>query len=167
MQLGNTEVKFRIDTGAEKTIVTDHVYNELPDANPLKEADKKLFEIGSKNVLPVVEMFTADLQWKNKTSTQNIYVVEGMHKALLGNPAIDELYLFSRVESIKGSIDYRAEYTDLFHGLGKMEGPYKIALKDDAQSFAINVPRRVALPLVDKIKKELRRMEDVMCNRES
>ena len=35
-----------------------------------------------------------------------------------------------------------------------------IALKDDAQPFAINVPRRVALPVMDKIKKELRRMED-------
>ena len=112
-------------------------------------------------------MFTADLQWKHKTSTQNIYVVEGMHKALLGNPAIDELHLISRVESVKGSIDYRAEYPDLFHGLGKMEVPYKISLKDDAQPFAINVPRRIVLPLVDKTKKELRRTEDVMCNCES
>ena len=40
-------------------------------------------------------------------------------------------------------------------------------LKDDAKPFTINVPRRVALPLMDKIavriassKKELRRMED-------
>ena len=41
-----------------------------------------------------------------------------------------------------------------------MEGPYKIALKDDAKPFTINVPRRVALPLLDKTKKELRRMED-------
>ena len=160
LQLGNTKVKFRIDTGADETVIPDHVYNELQDVNPLKEADKKLFGVGSKNVLPVVGMFTAVLQWKNKTTTQNIYVVEGMHKALLGNPAIDELHLISRVESIKGSIDYRGEYPDLFHGLGKMEGPYKITLKDDAQPFAINVPRREAFPLMDKTKKELRRMED-------
>ena len=83
-----------------------------------------------------------------------------MHKALLGNPSIDELHLISRVESGKGSIDYRAEYPDLFYGLGNIEGPYKqITLKDDAQPFAINVPRRVDLPLTDKTKKELRRME--------
>ena len=126
LQLGNTEVQFRIDTGADETVIPDHVYNELPDANPLKEADKELFGVGSKNMLPVVGMFTADLQWKNKTSTQNIYVVEGMHKALLGKPAIDELHLISRVESVKGSIDYRAEYPDLFHGLGKMEGRTKL-----------------------------------------
>ena len=83
-----------------------------------------------------------------------------MHKALLGNPAIYELHLITRVESVKGSIDYRAEYPYLCHGLGKMEGPYKIALKEDAQPFAINVARRVTLPLMDKTKKELIRMED-------
>ena len=43
-------------------MIPDHVYNELPDANPLKEADKELFGVGSKDVLPVVGMFTADLQ---------------------------------------------------------------------------------------------------------
>ena len=160
LQLGNTKVNFRIDTGADETVIPDHVYNELQDVNPLKEADKKLFGVGSKNVLPVVGMFTAVLQWKNKTTTQHIYVIASLHRALLGNPAIDQLHLISRVESIKGSIDYRGEYPDLFHGLGKMEGPYKIALKDDAQPFAINVPRRVALPLMDKTKKGLRRMED-------
>ena len=55
-----------------------------------------------------------------------------MHKALLGKPAIYELHLISRVESVKGSIDYHAEYPYLFHGLGKMKGPYKSALMDDA-----------------------------------
>ena len=40
LQLGNTMVKLRIDTGA---VIPDHVYNELRDVNPLKEADKKLF----------------------------------------------------------------------------------------------------------------------------
>ena len=84
--------------------------------------------------------------------------MEGMHNALLGNPAIDELHLISRVESVKGSTGCRGEYPDLFHGLGKMEGPYKIALKDDAQPFAINVHRQVAFPLMHTTKKEMRRI---------
>ena len=41
-----------------------------------------------------------------------------------------------------------------------MEDPYKIALNDDAQPLAINVPKRVYLPRMDNIRKELRRMED-------
>ena len=28
LQLGNTEVQFRIDTGADETVIPDHVYNE-------------------------------------------------------------------------------------------------------------------------------------------
>ena len=50
LQLGNTRVKFRIDKGADETVIPDHVYNELQDANPLKEADKKLFGVGSKKM---------------------------------------------------------------------------------------------------------------------
>ena len=61
LQLGNTNVKFRIDTGADETVIPDHVYNEFQDVNPLKEADNKLFGVGSKNVLPVVGMCTAVL----------------------------------------------------------------------------------------------------------
>ena len=95
---------------------------------------------------------------ENKSQHTEHYVVEGMHNALLGNPAIYELHLITRVESVKGSIDYRAEYPYICHGLGKMEGPYKIALKEDAQPFAI----RVTLPLMDKTKKELIRMEDAV-----
>ena len=54
LQLRNTEVKFRTDTGANETVIPDHVYYELPDANSLKEADKKLFGIEAfcSNVFP-------------------------------------------------------------------------------------------------------------------
>ena len=48
LQLGNTKVKFRTDTGADETVIPDHVYNKLRDVNTLKEADKKLFGVGSK-----------------------------------------------------------------------------------------------------------------------
>ena len=41
LQLGNTRVKFHIDTSADETVIPDYVYNELRDVNPLKEADKK------------------------------------------------------------------------------------------------------------------------------
>ena len=85
---------------SDETVIPDHVYNELRDVNPLKEANKKLFGVGSK-------MFTAVLQWENKTTTQHIYVVEGMHKALLGNPAINELHVIS---SGVGQVFYRLSW---------------------------------------------------------
>ena len=64
------------------------------------------------------------------------------------------------MESVEGATDeYHREFPDLFNGLGKMEGPYTITLKENAQPFAVNVPRRVALPLMEKAKRELKRME--------
>ena len=49
-------------------------------------------------------------------------------------------------------------YPKLFEGLGKLEGEYHIELKDDAKPYAITTPRRVPLPLMDKVKEELARM---------
>ena len=105
-------------------------------------------------------MFITVLQGKTTATMQNIYVVRGIPKALLGNPAIDALRLISRVESVEGATDeYHREFPDLFNGLGKMEGPCTITLKENAQPFAVNVPRRVALPLMEKTERELKRME--------
>ena len=64
--------------------------------------------------------FTGKLKPAHKSSMSS--------KALLGNPAKDELHMISRVESVKGSIVNRGEYPHLFHGLGKMKGPYTIIL---------------------------------------
>ena len=42
-----------------------------------------------------------------------------------------------------------------------MEGTYNITLKEGAKPSALSTPRRVALPLLPKVKKELQRMEDL------
>ena len=42
-----------------------------------------------------------------------------------------------------------------------MRDNYKIELREDATPFAITTPRRVALPLLPKVKTELQRMEDL------
>ena len=84
LQLGNTKVKFRIDTGADETVITDHVYNELQDVNPLKEADKKLFGVGSKNVLrvsvrPTIFYMRKTLKTLGKPAAKFVFV-KGSHR---------------------------------------------------------------------------------------
>ena len=69
----------------------------------------------------------------------------------MGRPAIEALNLVSRVNTVNGS--------NLFQGLGTMEGEYHVKLRDDAIPFAQMTPRRVALPLMTKVKAELERME--------
>lgn len=42
-----------------------------------------------------------------------------------------------------------------------MKGYYKVETKEDAKPFALTAPRRVAIPLLPKVKVELQRMEQM------
>ena len=50
-------------------------------------------------------------------------------------------------------------YPQLFERLGEMETSHKIELQVNAEPYAIQYPRRVAVPLLPKVKKELDRLE--------
>lgn len=52
-------------------------------------------------------------------------------------------------------------YPNLFKCLGEMEGEFSIKLKPGVTPHAITTPRRVALPLMKKVKEELARMENL------
>lgn len=44
-------------------------------------------------------------------------------------------------------------------GLGKLEGEYTIKLMNNAKPYTLTTPRRVAIPLLPRVKVELERME--------
>ena len=73
---------------------------------------------------------------------------------------IKSLNLLSRVCAIDSeAFDIISAHPKLFHGLGNLKGEYRIQLRSDAQPFALSTPRRVAIPRMSKIKKELEAME--------
>jgi hypothetical protein len=85
-------------------------------------------------------------------SVQDIYVVKGLTKPLLGRPAIQALGIISNVNLSSVDVDlvteknesyYRARYPKVFKGLGKPNWTYTIALYSDAKPFALSVPRRI------------------------
>ena len=50
-------------------------------------------------------------------------------------------------------------YPQLFNGLGCMRGNYSIKLQPDAQPYAVQVPRRIAIPHLKKVRTELDRLQ--------
>lgn len=54
-----------------------------------------------------------------------------------------------------------SRYSLIFQGLGNLGEPYKIKLKPDAKPHSLFTARNAPLPLRDKVKDELNRMESI------
>lgn len=79
----------------------------------------------------------ATLQHGNKQVTEDVFVVRRLSHALLGHPAIESLDLVSRVNTVQSKKNLLCE---LFDGLGKLDGEYKIQLREDAKPYALTTP---------------------------
>ena len=104
--------------------------------------------------------FTQLIEHKQTKATQQIFVVKGLQRNLLGLPAIESLNLVRRVDTaVMGDTDVEKAYPKVFRGLGTLGKPYTIKLKEDAIPHALYTSRRVPLALREKVKRELTRME--------
>ncbi len=156
--LNNRNLEFKIDTGADVTVIPETEYSEEQDGI-LRPSERVLTGAGQQP-LRVCGLFRGTMKRNGKELQNEIYVVSGLRKPLLGRPAIEALGIVSLVEPVlEGNI--AKQFPKLFQGLGKLEDNYTIKLCDDSQPFALTTPRRVAIPLLPKVKAELQRMEDL------
>ena len=156
--LNDQEVKFKLDTGADVTVISDDLWTSL-GRNQTKLPKVKLHG-PDKTPLEVLGEFQATLSYKGRSCTQSIFVVNNLHHNLLGLPAIQALHILAQVDSITTPII--EQYPHLFTGLGTFKGDsYKIRLQPDAKPFALFTPRNVPLPLRKKVREEIRRMESL------
>ena len=157
IKVNGTEVLFKVDTGADVSVIPESYVKKL---NVTVKHTNKVLTGPCKNQLSVCGSFGAQLNTGNKSADQVIYVVQGLRFPLLGRPAIEALNIVSVVQQVQISTDELYEkFPQVFDGLGKLDGEYHIDLKDDARPYAVTTPRRVPLPLMDRVKEELDKME--------
>jgi hypothetical protein len=63
------------------------------------------------------------------------------------------------LDEIQTIENIKQKHPNLFRDLGQLDGEYRISLNENAQPYALPVPRRVPIPLLPKVKSELERME--------
>ena len=160
LRVNGTQMTFKLDTGADVTVIPESLFNKMKSPK-LSKAKRKLYG-PNKSQLNVRGVFTAEFETDKKISEQTVYVVRGLSQPLLGRPAIERLELIAKVDGVEiQGKSYKEKYPKLFSGLGKTDWEYKITLKDDAKPFALSTHRRIALSLMDKVKAELSRMENL------
>ena len=159
MNTFNAKVVFKLDTRAEATAITEKTYNSLP--NVVLKKPKKTLQGPTKQHLNVLGQFTTTLSHGPKFTIQTIYVINGHKTNLLGLPAITALNILCRVDALMcDAHSVHAKFPTLFKGLGTLGDKYIIKLKEDAIPYSLCTPRNVAIPLREKVKQELTRMEN-------
>ena len=133
------DMNFKIDTGADVNVISKKSYLKLKNRPQLQDTKAILQGPGSRlKVLGQFETF-------NDEVPMMIFVIESDTDNLLSRSTAVEMNLIQRVNEIFARVNCP---------------PVKIKLKENAKPYSITVARRVPIPLMDKVKKELQRMKE-------
>ena len=150
VKLMGQKTEFKLDTGAEVTAVSDKTFNSISKKTKLIPSGK-ILKSPSWSTLSVSGEFRGVIQHGDKQSKQKIYVVKDLKNNLLGLPAITDLNLAVRMDTMSTTQDIVKKYSSLFQGLGNLGEPYHIKLKDGAKPYAQFTARNVTLPLRSQV----------------
>ena len=142
------------------TAVSQETYKTLPGPPQLSTPARVLCG-PSRKPLQVLGQCRVDLTHDGKSSCQQVFVVKGLRSNLLGLPAIKATRLDETTTTTAPlcSKYIHERFRTVFQGLGNLGEDYEIKLKPGANPFALFTPRRVPLPLREKVAEELKHME--------
>ncbi|XP_064482891.1 uncharacterized protein K02A2.6-like [Ornithodoros turicata] len=153
------EILFRIDPGADETVVSEDTFRKRFPQLVLQPPNLQLSGPDGRS-LKVIGKLPMQLSSNNVQSRQEDFVIRHLRHNLLGKPAIEGLCLLARIYNVRPKLlQPLSAYPQLFRCLGTIRGDYCLRLRSDATPFAITSPRRVLLPLYAQTRTELREME--------
>ena len=163
MDVNGYSTQFKLDTGADVTVIGSDTpwlkYVKLKDS-----ATNTLNGPGSVQ-LKILGTFAAKITANDSSIKETIYVIESQSYPLLSRRACEALQLVKPAACVTVAVaeitadQVRTEHPELFQGLGQLQEPYRIHLKEDAKPYCLYTPRRIAQPLLPKVQAELESME--------
>ncbi len=121
LNLNETSVPFKIDSGADVTVIPYKVYQTMRQPIPLLQT-KKLLMGPCNHKLLVKGTFKMQLHHNNYVTEEEIFVVDGLERALLGREAAHRLNLINRIEFVNSpqtKKTIQSKYPTLFSGWAK------------------------------------------------
>ncbi|UYV83981.1 hypothetical protein LAZ67_X000778 [Cordylochernes scorpioides] len=142
IQVNGKQVKFKLDSQADFTCVPLCLFKKIMGQQRLVESD--------------INIRAAEF---SELQTEKIYVIRRLSEPLLSCRACELLNLARRIEVVATRINPIKEFPEVFEGLGQIGNPYEIKLKPGAKPYAVHTPRRVPIPLMEKLKTRLEELD--------
>ena len=152
MKIGSSSpVSFKVDTGADVTIINLDTYHSIKAVNKYLKLEKPDRKLGSPaGRVKVIGMICEKLSHNDRTIFERMYVLDRESKSenLLSRGASVELQIISFLGSV--------EAKDSLFGFGRWKiDPVKLSLAEDAVPCRVRSARSVAIPLLPAVKANL------------
>ena len=151
-------VTFRIDTGADVNIISKQLYDSKFSHMPLLKAGTPL-RGPNQGELITCGFMKCDIKFKDKCVNSQIYIMKDAKPLLSKNTSLD-LNLINFVGNTTETT-VQNEFPLVFKGLGAFEKEYEITVDSNVAPYAVLAPRRIPIPLTQKVKEELDRLESL------
>ena len=149
LSICKSNILFKIDTGADCTILSEGCYKTLKQIPPSKKTLAVLKSPGGN--VHVLGYFIAETYRNDQKYLFRVYVVKGNEQSnLLSRGASSALKLVKRIDEIPQSVFGKKSLIDC--------DLVKIELKNDAVPYSVTTARRVPFPLLTKVQEELEQM---------
>lgn len=150
----NSDVLFKLDTGSDINVLSKYNFEKLGFSLSELTHDNVRAKSFCGNYLSIIGSIVIKVvHKKNEYKLRFIISNQVGCQSILGKHALEELGLVQRIFSI--NLD---NYADLFKGLGKLPGFYKIPLQSNANPCICPV-RKIPVGVRDQLQTELNRME--------
>ncbi|KAL1447515.1 hypothetical protein WDU94_010909 [Cyamophila willieti] len=156
------EIKFKLDTGSDFSIVTPGILNNI---NPnfldkVKPCKIKAEAFGGQK-LNIVGTIDMKMSFKENSKIIKFHVMLDNHGIIpiLGKQACEELGIVKRIHQITqcSKENLVLKYSTVFEGIGKFPTEYEIKL-EEGETPTVKPPRRVAYSLLPRLEETLNKL---------
>ena len=152
--INGQKCQFKIDTGADVSIISISQYNKLV---PKPTLNRTRAVLKSPGVMKCHGQFFTHVRQENDCQyALRLLVVDADTENLLGRSEASDVNLVKRVQNINDIHSTPSVFGDLDDKPLQCK-PVKIKLKEGADPYSLYTARRVPIPLMDKVKAEIER----------
>ena len=151
-------VTYKIDTGTQANVIPLATFKRLLKPAKLQKT-KCTLTAYNQTPIDVAGQCVLRIKHCNGTTPTLFIVTEGNTSPILGLKTSNDLNLIRRINEVNKS-KIMDEFSDRFGELGTLQEKYHI-VTDPNVPPVIDACRNVPIPLRDRLKKELKRMEDM------